>query len=481
MKRLFFLIAVLLSSATSTLRAQLTRPEVDGDEVIRRGNMVEVIDGYGDETDPVGDALAPPPDDSYKWFITVVTTNGCRYCKQLERDFAESDYLKAFANVEDYKRSWSHFNVYSIDDPTQSFRFKKPSSNIALRGFPTILIQPPLNGKYGSAKTIVFQKTGYDGNPRKLAEQMSAAIKRYVATVKTPVKRDEIRAHQRRGQRSGVSGQESDSPCATGSASVSLDDALAAPDAFLSLMRGQRKPPFDLPDDSPAVDPVAPPLVIPSPVDPDAKTPDKKPEVEPEADATKSPTAYIISNETPDQVAGDKRIARVLEGPRKRLKGLVEKVLTLADAKKQLPNLAIDKSKLPAVIVTEDGKVTDQVTADTMPAPALPWQEVLSGLLAYLTTGAFPYAAIAAAGWYVFLRLRKRRADAGKPKIISDGLLGKLHNLADLLLARFTPAPPAPTPDAPASDPMAQLLALAEKLLNAQKPPAPTPPAEPTK
>ena len=50
----------------SSVLAQGVLPEVDGDEVIRRGNYVERVDGFGSEDDPIGEAMAPPEDDSYK-------------------------------------------------------------------------------------------------------------------------------------------------------------------------------------------------------------------------------------------------------------------------------------------------------------------------------------------------------------------------------------------------------------------------------
>jgi hypothetical protein len=119
--------------------------------------------------------------DTDKWYVTLLTRHGCAYCDRLERDFAEHPALKAFANTDDRKTSWSNFNVCSMDDPAQSHRFIAPQSDIRIKGYPTLLVQPPSNGRYGSSQTIVLQKTGYDGNARKLAAQLRQSINQYAA------------------------------------------------------------------------------------------------------------------------------------------------------------------------------------------------------------------------------------------------------------------------------------------------------------
>mgnify|MGYP000305325601 CR=1 FL=1 len=80
--------------------------------------------------------MRPPADDSHKWFISVLATKNCRYCDNLKRDFATSDHLKPFVDVEDHTQSWAHFNVYSNDDATQAWRE-------VLAGFERWLAAPP--------------------------------------------------------------------------------------------------------------------------------------------------------------------------------------------------------------------------------------------------------------------------------------------------------------------------------------------------
>ncbi|MEK7767769.1 MAG: hypothetical protein AAB368_16185, partial [bacterium] len=124
-------------------------------------------------------AVAPPKDDSEKWFVSLVTMQGGAPCERLTADWARSADLRAFAKPDDPAASWAHFQVYDRDDASQDFRFTK----IKLTSFPTILIQPPRTGLYGSPATVVYQTSGYDGNAQKLAAGMSTAIRRYIATL----------------------------------------------------------------------------------------------------------------------------------------------------------------------------------------------------------------------------------------------------------------------------------------------------------
>jgi len=170
---------LLLTLTAPTLAQDLKDvPHVAEQEILRRGNFVERIDGYrNDVTDLIAEALRPPADDSHKWFITVITTRNCRYCESLKRDFATSANLRPFVDPEDHTNSWAHFNVFSIDDQTQAWRWE----GIQLAGYPTLLIQPPRDNRYGDPKTVVLQKTGYDGDSQKLASSIRDTITRYVA------------------------------------------------------------------------------------------------------------------------------------------------------------------------------------------------------------------------------------------------------------------------------------------------------------
>ena len=153
--------------------------EVGRQEVLRRGNYVEYIGGPISNTE-YGDLLSPPVDDSYKWFITFITMNDCKYCDRLKFDFENAPPLQAWVNTKNPSLSFTHFNVYRIEDrQLQGWKF----SNIAFKGVPTILIQPPLNGKYGKNSTVVAQLTGYDGNAQKLSDTIKTSIVNYVNTI----------------------------------------------------------------------------------------------------------------------------------------------------------------------------------------------------------------------------------------------------------------------------------------------------------
>lgn len=122
--------------------------------------------------------MAPPASDADKWFITVLTMQGCSGCEQLQRDWTKNESLLALADPGDPKKSWAHYNVYDAADESQRFRFE----NIKVRVYPTILVQPPRTGRYGDPSTVVYQGV-YGGKPDELARNIVGAMRRYVAKV----------------------------------------------------------------------------------------------------------------------------------------------------------------------------------------------------------------------------------------------------------------------------------------------------------
>ena len=176
---------LLLSAGCALAAAPKNVPDSAIAEVIRRGDLVTLAgDGlHGATTDPFVRVMAVPEDDSHKWFISIVTSPGCQACESLKAAWKTSPHLLAFARPDDAKESWAHWGVYRSDDATQSWRWK----NLRISAYPTILIQPPRNRQYGDPATVVMQRTGYDGDPRKLARDMSAAIRRYVEKVSQSV------------------------------------------------------------------------------------------------------------------------------------------------------------------------------------------------------------------------------------------------------------------------------------------------------
>jgi hypothetical protein len=190
--RSMFLIAIFAMTASpsafgqkpnppdSSLQTPGSRdvPDIALREIQRRGDWVQRV-GIGHQSDSLiafAEAMRPPADDSHKWFISVLTARNCRHCESLKRDFATSDHLKPFVDVDDHAQSWAHFNVYASEDATQAWRFK----DIKVAGYPTIIVQPPRNGRFGDAKTVVLQKTGYDGDAKKLAEAIRSGVSLYL-------------------------------------------------------------------------------------------------------------------------------------------------------------------------------------------------------------------------------------------------------------------------------------------------------------
>ena len=147
------------------------------DEIGRRGDYVEHVDGVqGDE--PIADVMQMPPDDSAKWHFTIVSTKSCKACEQLRADFRDSPVLACWVNVADYKKSWAHYQVVDVADATQAWRWKdfKPTA------FPTLIVQPPGNGSWGDPHTVVFLQTGRL-DPNELDKRLRKAISQYATKV----------------------------------------------------------------------------------------------------------------------------------------------------------------------------------------------------------------------------------------------------------------------------------------------------------
>jgi len=165
----------LLSCATVTQAGY-----VDQSEIVRMGDMVQHVDGKAhgqSDVDTFVEAMRPPEDDSDKWFISVVGSEGCGACQRLKRDWSQSSSLLALANRDNPKESWAHFNWYYSEDQSQAWRFK----NISITEYPTVIVQPPRNGRYGKGSTVVYQAAGYNGDPQKLAKDIVASVRMYVS------------------------------------------------------------------------------------------------------------------------------------------------------------------------------------------------------------------------------------------------------------------------------------------------------------
>lgn len=170
-----FLLVVCHSSFAAA--AEKDVPRIAEAEIARRGSLVERVNGIQSESNgssAIALAMQPPPDDSFKWLFTLVTTKNCKWCEQLRRDFETDSKLKSWVDTKDYTRSWAHWQVVQIEDQSQTWRWKdfKPTS------FPTLIVQPPVNGSWGDPHTIVFVRQGYL-KPAELDAAIREAIQHY--------------------------------------------------------------------------------------------------------------------------------------------------------------------------------------------------------------------------------------------------------------------------------------------------------------
>jgi hypothetical protein len=152
-------------------------------EVMRRGHSVEHVSGGYESSIPEAyhEAAKPPADDSHKWFFTVFTAPHCGACEKLEAAFSDDDALKAWVDKSNPKDSFVHYHEIKIQDPTQGWRWGKLSGN----RFPVLIIQPPLNGKYGDPKTALPPIEGFTSGADE-AEKIRQTCKAYLdSTLKT--------------------------------------------------------------------------------------------------------------------------------------------------------------------------------------------------------------------------------------------------------------------------------------------------------
>jgi hypothetical protein len=175
------LLTVLILTETVFGQGVVKPPQVDSAEVYRRGDMV-TVSGEGPRgaiEDAIIRATEPPADDSHKWHITIIKSKGCSHCEHLIKDFQTAPELTAYVAAQEPHKAWAHFVVYDQSDETQKWRLKA----YRVVGYPTLVIQPPRNGMWGSPRTVVWQHTGYDGNAKKLGAEITSAVRRYAAVM----------------------------------------------------------------------------------------------------------------------------------------------------------------------------------------------------------------------------------------------------------------------------------------------------------
>jgi hypothetical protein len=171
------LFALLLIAGSHAEEPDKDVPWLAEAEIGRRGALVERIGGFESASDSgaaICAALQPPADDSHKWHFTLVTMRGCSWCERMRADFAADAKLTAWVNTQDYTKSWAHWQVVQIEDQSQAWRWKDFKPTV----FPTLIVQPPVNGSWGDPHTIVYLRQGYL-KPAELDAAIRSAIQLY--------------------------------------------------------------------------------------------------------------------------------------------------------------------------------------------------------------------------------------------------------------------------------------------------------------
>lgn len=179
--RSFVLATLVLPLLAVTALAQQTplekKKEVFEAEVFRRGDAIQSLGSWSDSSDAVVlDALAPPPDDSHKFFITVLTKDKDPESETLKRDFQTQKDLHSWIADGKDELAWAHYTVIRSEDATQREFFK----DVKYSKLPLLIVQPPANGVYGDNSTIIAQSEGYDGDYMKLSHLIRDRITQYV-------------------------------------------------------------------------------------------------------------------------------------------------------------------------------------------------------------------------------------------------------------------------------------------------------------
>ena len=170
-----FFTVLLVAMTARAGWAETTEADFTG-EVVRRGDLVEHVDGsIRDTTSDFLEAIKPPASDADKWFVSVLTTRGCKPCKQLQREWETNRWLLALADPNDSDGSWAHFGVFDCSDESQAWRFR----DLTIEAYPTILVQPPRTGQYGDPSTVIYQSK-YGGDPKTLAQDIARSIRHYL-------------------------------------------------------------------------------------------------------------------------------------------------------------------------------------------------------------------------------------------------------------------------------------------------------------
>lgn len=446
---MFAMLAVAaLGKAQQPKLAPNPDPEVDAAEVKRLGNHVQHVDGKIRASDDYTEAMGPPADDNHKWFISIIGTKNCPACAKLKADLKRDEYLRALITVHetddnhsDTKTSWAHYTYYLGDDKSQAFRWEK----IKITAYPTIIVQPPINKKFGPPSDVVCQITGYDGDGKKLATEICTAIKAYLA--KQAQRRD---SGHRAMLASLVNQRDQSEP------PKPLEPPAPQPQGERVTERSYGQdigidPPWTPapkvdPTPGPSPGPNAPPVVVFPPLltppGPNVPTPDANPlQPAPVVDGSIPlvPEVTIVVDKATTSEADTDEIVRRLK---LRRPNLIAKIKDFREAR----NLNVSKDEVPAVVVTADGQVKEKLGGKLLPfllggdgvtvtpsvnvaMPEIPWSAIVAFLAAPSLMTCIP---LILGGLYALRQWRKAR---GQTPILPDAIADVLLKNPEALLA----------------------------------------------
>lgn len=456
MKRSLLAIAAAIACAAFLHAQPTTNPtppqadtnsdQVDRGEVTRWGDTVQHIAGDERQAAAVGDVMGLPPDDNHKWFISVLGSKGCPACARLRADIradqAAQKHLGAFITLmdgdemhSDTKTSWSHYNYFYADDRTQQFRFEA----VKPKGFPTIIVQPPLNKKYGDPATIVFKREGYDGDPDKLVKQISAAIKLYVEKLRDRQAGGPFKATLPPPPRETLPPEfwtrQNRWPSAFGTRPANVFGQIGV------------DPPWQ---PAPKVDPTPAPNVLPPTIPPPDAKPDAKPDKKPITPAEDAPpeAVILVDKNAPCSAEQSQRLANLVAKLRADGRILRVRQVDYRDA----PELDVSPAELPAVVVTAEGRIIDRLTDRVLPlvtpddaAPRqigledVPWSVVWT----LLTGGGLGVGGAIALGIFAIKAWRAFRQARGQAVLLSDEQIAALLARLAAFAEANKPAEPA--------------------------------------
>jgi hypothetical protein len=174
MKRLIFALAVLVSaSGISWSQGVSTKAKGEIERRAAFGLTVEHVDDKvrEDGAAQLSAAAELPENDSYKFRLHLIVAKECAPCERLKWDLEKSplltpkwlrlDKIKQAGGrevIQSAEDSWMHVVFEPPRDPLKPERFAK----LQITAYPTILLMPPLDGRYGDPGKVIRQLDKYE-------------------------------------------------------------------------------------------------------------------------------------------------------------------------------------------------------------------------------------------------------------------------------------------------------------------------------